>query len=175
MALNFIGGVMEHARGICAVTNPTVNSFKRLVPGYEAPTHVAWSMRNRSPMIRIPARRGLGTRMELRMPDPSCNPYLALTAILGAGIDGIENSIEPPPPVNKNIYSMSARERSRNRIGTLPGNLSEAVVALEKDEVVRAALGSHIANRFIDAKKQEWSEYIAQVHEWELQRYLGTY
>ena len=175
MALHFIGGIMEHARAICAVTNPTVNSFKRLVPGYEAPTHIAWSMRNRSPMIRIPDRRGLGTRMELRMPDPSCNSYLALAAALGAGLDGIKNEISPPAPVNKNIYAMSARERSRNKIGTLPGNLSEAVIALEKDEVVKSALGSHIANHFIDAKKQEWSEYIAQVHDWEIQRYLGSY
>ncbi len=174
MGLHFIGGVMEHARAICAVTNPIVNSFKRLVPGYEAPTHVAWSMRNRSPMIRIPDRRGVGTRMELRMPDPSCNPYLAMSAILGAGLDGITNKIEPPAPVNKNIYTMSARERARNKIGVLPGNLSEAITALEKDEVVKDALGPHIANHFIAAKKQEWSEYIAQVHDWELHRYLGT-
>lgn len=175
MALHFIAGVMEHSRALCAVTNPTVNSFKRLVPGYEAPTHIAWSMRNRSPMIRIPARRGLGTRMELRMPDPTCNPYLALAASLGAGLDGIKNKLQPPAPVNKNIYAMSARERSRSKIGTLPGDLNEAVAALEKDEVIREALGSHIANHFIEAKKQEWSEYIAQVHDWELQRYLGTY
>jgi len=175
MALHFIGGIMEHARALCAITNPTVNSFKRLVPGYEAPTHIAWSMRNRSPMIRIPERRGLGTRMELRMPDPSCNPYLALAAALGAGLDGIRNEIAPPAPVNKNIYTMSARERARNKIGTLPGDLSEAVTALERDEVIRTALGSHIADHFIAAKRREWSEYIAQVHDWELQRYLGTY
>ncbi len=113
--------------------------------------------------------------MELRMPDPTCNPYLALAAALGAGLDGIKNKMQPPAPVNKNIYSMSARERSRSKIGTLPGDLSEAIAALEKDEVIREALGSHIASHFIEAKKQEWSEYIAQVHDWELQRYLGTY
>lgn len=175
VGLSFIAGIIKHARGICSVTNPLVNSFKRLVPGYEAPTHIAWSMRNRSPMIRIPERRGIGTRMELRMPDPSCNPYLAFTAILAAGLDGIRNDEEPPPPVNKNIYTMSARERARSRIGTLPGNLNEAVRALEKDETIREALGEHISSHFIEAKKREWSEYIAQVHEWELQRYLGTY
>ncbi|MEM7199989.1 MAG: glutamine synthetase family protein [Planctomycetota bacterium] len=174
-ALHFIAGVIEHARALCAITNPLVNSFKRLVPGYEAPTHVAWSMRNRSPLIRIPDRRGVGTRMELRMPDPSCNPYLALSVVLAAGLDGIRRELEAPPPVNKNIYTMSARERARNRVGTLPGNLSEAVQALEKDDVVREALGEHIAAHFIAAKKQEWGEYIAQVHEWELQRYLASY
>jgi len=173
--LSFIAGIIEHSRALCAITNPLVNSFKRLVPGYEAPTHVAWSMRNRSPMIRIPDRRGLGTRMELRMPDPSCNPYLAFACVLAAGLDGIERKLEPPPPVNKNIYTMSARERSRNKVGTLPGNLSEAVIALEKDQLVQEALGEHIAAHFIDAKKREWAEYIAQVHEWELQRYLGTF
>jgi len=174
-AQSFIAGIIAHARAICAVTNPLVNSFKRLVPGYEAPTHIAWSMKNRSPMIRIPARRGLGTRMELRMPDPSCNPYLAFAAVLAAGLDGIRNGLEAPPPVNKNIYTMSSRERARNKIGTLPGNLSEAVRAFEKDDVVKAALGAHISSHFIEAKKREWAEYIAQVHEWELQRYLGTY
>ncbi len=113
--------------------------------------------------------------MELRMPDPSCNPYLAFTAILAAGLDGVRNDEEPPPPVNKNIYTMSARERARSRIGTLPGNLNEAVRAFEKDETIREALGEHISTHFMEAKKREWSEYIAQVHEWELQRYLGAY
>ncbi len=174
-ALHFIAGVIEHARAICAITNPLVNSFKRLVPGYEAPTHIAWSMRNRSPMIRIPDRRGVGTRMELRMPDPSCNPYLAFAVILAAGLDGLRRELDAPPPVNKNIYEMSARERGRHKIGTLPGNLSEAITALEKDDLIRGALGDHIANHFIEAKKQEWSEYIAQVHGWELNRYLGSY
>lgn len=173
--LSFIAGIIDHARALCAITNPLVNSYKRLVPGYEAPTHVAWSMRNRSPMIRIPERRGLGTRMELRMPDPSCNPYLAFACVLAAGLDGMERELEPPPPVNKNIYTMSARERSRNKVGTLPGNLSEAIIALEKDPLVLDALGEHIASYFLEAKKREWAEYIAQVHEWELHRYLGTY
>lgn len=172
--LSFIGGVLEHARAICAVTNPTVNSFKRLVPGYEAPTHIAWSMRNRSPLVRIPERRGLGTRMELRMPDPSCNPYLAFGVTLAAGLDGIRRNVEPPAPVNKNIYTMSARERSRLKIGHLPGDLSEAITALEKDSVIKDALGDHIATQFIQAKREEWHEYIAQVHDWELEQYLGV-
>ncbi len=173
--LNFIGGVIEHARSFCAVTNPLVNSYKRLVPGYEAPTHIAWSMRNRSPMIRIPERRGLGTRMEIRMPDPSCNPYLAFACILAAGLDGIENSTEPPAPVNKNIYTMSARERARSKIASLPGNLQEAVDALEKSALMKEALGEHTFTRFVEAKRQEWSEYIAQVHGWELEHYLMAF
>ncbi len=172
--LSFIAGVIEHARAFCAITNPLVNSYKRLVPGYEAPTHIAWSMRNRSPMIRIPERRGLGTRMEIRMPDPSCNPYLAFSAVLAAGLDGMERQLEPPPPVNKNIYTMSQRERAKNKIASLPGNLNEAVDSFEKSKLMRDALGDHIFTHFIEAKRQEWSEYIAQVHEWELQRYLGT-
>jgi len=174
-ALHFIAGVLEHARAICAITNPLVNSFKRLVPGYEAPTHIAWSMRNRSPLVRIPARRGGGTRMELRMPDPSCNAYLAFAVVLAAGLDGVRREATPPPAVDKNIYTMSARERSRLRIGTLPGDLSEAITALEKDDVVKDALGPHIASQFIDAKRQEWSDYIAQVHGWEIERYLASY
>ncbi|MBK8979259.1 MAG: type I glutamate--ammonia ligase [Planctomycetes bacterium] len=173
--LHFIGGVIEHARSLCAITNPLVNSFKRLVKGYEAPTHIAWSMRNRSPMIRIPERRGLGTRMELRMPDPSCNPYLALAVILGAGLDGMQKRIAPPEPVNKNIYTMSQRERGRLRISSLPGNLKEAIDALERSPLMREVLGDHVFRNFVDAKRQEWQEYIAQVHGWELRRYLGTY
>ncbi len=175
LMLQYMAGVLKHARAICAVTNPLVNSYKRLTPGYEAPTHIAWSTRNRSPLIRVPARRGIGTRMELRMPDPACNPYLAFATMLAAGLDGIENRLEVPDPVNKNIYTMSARERGRFKIGQLPANLEEAVTALEKDSVIRDALGEHIATHFIDAKRTEWHEYIAQVHAWELARYLEAY
>jgi glutamine synthetase len=171
----YIGGLLEHARGMCAITNPLINSFKRLVPGYEAPTHIAWSERNRSPLCRVPSRRGNGTRVELRMPDPSCNPYLAFAAMLAAGLDGIERRIDPGPPVNKNIYTMSDRERGRLRIRQLPGDLDRALDALEKDDVIRAALGDHIFTHFVSAKRAEWSEYIAQVHAWELDRYLATY
>ncbi len=174
-ARQYVAGLLRHARGFCAVTNPLVNSYKRLVPGYEAPTNVAWSMRNRSPLIRIPDRRGIGTRCELRMPDPSANPYLALAVQLAAGLDGIAGKLVPPDPVNKNIFTMSFRERRRYRIDELPRDLHEALEMLEKDAVIREALGSHIYERFVDAKREEWQEYIGQVSEGELNRYLGQY
>jgi glutamine synthetase len=175
VALNYIAGLLRHARGFCAVTNPLVNSYKRLVPGYEAPVHVAWSMRNRSPLIRIPERREVGTRCEVRMPDPSADPYLSLTVQIAAGLDGVEQKLTPPDPVNKNIFEMSYRERRHFRIDDLPRDLHEALEYLEKDEVVRAALGEHIYQRFTDAKQREWQEYIGRVSEWELTRYLGLY
>ena len=174
-ALAYIAGLIAHARGFVAVTNPLVNSFKRLVPGYEAPVNIAWSMRNRSPMIRIPDRRGLGTRCELRMPDPSANPYLALTVQLAAGLDGIEKKRTPPEPVNKNIFTMTYRERRHHKITDLPRDLHEALDELENDTVITAALGEHIAGRFIEAKRTEWQEYISQVSEWEVRQYLGTF
>jgi len=172
-ALWYIGGLLAHAKGFCAITNPLVNSYKRLVPGYEAPTHLAWSERNRSPLIRVPARRGVGTRVELRMPDPSCNPYLAMAVMLKSGLDGIKNKIDPPESVNKNIYEMSVRERRRHKIESLPGDLNEALDAFEKDAVVQSALGEHVTTHFLEAKRAEWREYIAQVHPWELERYLS--
>jgi len=174
-AIQYVAGLLKHARGFCAVTNPLVNSYKRLVPGYEAPTNVAWSQRNRSPLVRIPDRRGIGTRCELRMPDPSANPYLALAVQLAAGLDGIKRKLIPPDPVNKNIFSMSFRERRKYRIDELPRDLHEALDMLEKDDVIRDALGSHIYERFVEAKREEWQEYIGQVSEWELDRYLGQY
>src|SRR2546422_752129 len=174
-ALHYIAGLLRHARGFCAVTNPLVNSYKRLVPGYEAPTNVAWSMRNRSPLIRIPDRRGMRTRCELRMPDPSANPYLALAVQLAAGLDAIESKLLPPHPVNKNIFEMSFRERRKYRIDELPRDLHEALEMLEKDDVVRDALGPHIYERFVEAKREEWQAYIGRVSEWELRRYLGQY
>jgi|TARA_B100000959_G_scaffold285869_1_gene362159 glutamine synthetase len=170
----YVGGLLKHARGLVAVTNPTVNSFKRLVPGYEAPTHLAWSKRNRSPLIRVPDRRGIGTRLELRMPDPSCNPYLAFACMLAAGLDGVKNKIEPPEAVTSNVYKMSERERKRLKIKSLPADLGEAITVLEKDNVLSEALGEHVLNQFVAAKKQEWGEYIAAVHPWELDRYLET-
>lgn len=175
VGLGYIAGLLKHARGFCAVTNPLVNSYKRLVPGYEAPVNVAWSMRNRSPLIRIPDRRGQGTRCELRMPDPSANPYLALAVQLAAGLDGIENGLTPPDPVNKNIFTMSHRERRRFKIDDLPRDLHEALVQLEKDKVVRDALGPHIYERYVEAKRQEWMEYSARVSPWEIDSYLGKY
>jgi glutamine synthetase len=174
-ALSYIAGLIGHARGFCAVTNPLVNSFKRLVPGYEAPVNVAWSMRNRSPMIRIPDRRGTGTRCELRMPDPASNPYLALAVQLAAGLDGVEKKLVPPDPVNKNIFTMTVRERRHHKIDDLPRDLHEALDVLEKDEVVMSALGEHIGGRFVEAKRAEWSEYISRVSEWEIEKYLGLY
>src|SRR6202162_4366106 len=174
-ALYYTGGILRHAKSFVAVTNPLVNSYKRLVPGYEAPVNVAWSMRNRSPLIRIPDRRGTGTRCELRMPDPSANPYLALAVQLAAGLDGIARKLTPPDPVNKNIFEMSFRERRKYRIDELPRDLHEALQYLAKDECVRDALGGHIYERFVEAKREEWQEYIGRVSEWEVERYLAQY
>jgi len=173
--LNYIGGILRHAKGFCAITNPLVNSYKRLVPGYEAPTAISWSEKNRSPLVRVPATRGTGTRIELRMPDPSCNPYLALAVMLRAGIEGIDRKIDPGPPINKNIYKMSHRERRHLRIDELPGNLSEALDELEKDDLVRDTLGEHLFERFVEAKREEWFDYIKHVSPWEVDRYLGVY
>lgn len=174
-ALHFIGGLMRHARGFCVITNPLVNSYKRLVPGYDAPTNVVWSEQNRDPLIRIPARRGAGTRVELRMPDPSCNPYLAFAAILAAGIAGIKEKVDPGPSITKNVQKMSHRERRHYRIDGLPGDLREAYESLKKDDVIRDALGDQIFSHFVEAKRTEWATYIAQVHPWEIERYLSTY
>jgi glutamine synthetase len=174
-ALHYIGGLLKHARALCAVTNPLVNSYKRLVPGFEAPVNVAWSMRNRSPMIRVPERRGMGTRLELRTPDPSANPYLALTAMLAAGLDGIETSADWREPINTNIWEMSFRERRRLRVDDLPQDLNEACDELDKNDVLREALGEHITEQFLVAKRSEWREYTQQVSAWELERYLARY
>ncbi len=174
-ALNFIAGLLKHAPGMVAITNPLVNSYKRLTPGYEAPTNIAWSAANRSAMVRIPARRGVGTRAELRMPDPSANPYLALAVMLAAGLDGIENDLTPPPPIQRNIFSMTVRERRRHKIKELPGTLREAIEAMEKDSVIKDALGEHVFDNFIKAKKIEWEDYRISVHDWELQNYLAEY
>jgi glutamine synthetase len=175
IGLQYIGGILAHAKGFCAVTNPTVNSFKRLVPGYEAPTNVAWSERNRSPLARVPARRGVGTRVEVRIPDPSCNPYLALAVMLHSGLDGIKRKLDPGAPVNKDIFRMSEREKRRLKIDSLPPDLNEAIKAMKKDDVVMSALGEHIAGHFIEAKEAAWHEFIAQVHPWEVERYIGRF
>ena len=161
--LHYVGGLLRHAKGSCAITNPLVNSYKRLVPGYEAPTAIAWSEKNRSPLVRVPAARATGTRIELRTPDPSCNPYLALAVMLRAGLDGIDQQIDPGPPVNKNIYKMSHRERRHLRIDDLPANLSEALDQFEKDDLVRDTLGEHIFQHFLEAKREEWADYIRHV------------
>lgn len=174
-ALHYIGGLLRHARAMCAVTNPLVNSYKRLVPGFEAPENVAWSMRNRSPMIRVPDRRAAGTRLELRTPDPSANPYLALTVMLAAGLDGLRTEADWREPINTNIREMSYRERRRLRVDDLPQSLHEACEDLEKDEVLCNALGEHITQQYLAAKRAEWNEYNQQVTAWEQARYLARY
>ncbi|MDN5293237.1 MAG: glutamine synthetase [Eubacteriales bacterium] len=174
-ALYYIGGLLKHARAFAALTNPTVNSYKRLVPGYEAPVYLAWSAANRSALIRIPAKRGNSTRVELRNPDPSCNPYLAIAAALASGLDGIKNKIKPPAEVTTNIYHMSEEERRAAGIVSLPSSLEEAVKELEQDEVLRNMLGEHVFTKFIEGKKKEWDEYRVQVHQWEIEKYLTTY
>ncbi|MEX0906835.1 MAG: type I glutamate--ammonia ligase [Gemmatimonadota bacterium] len=168
----YAAGLLRHARAMCAVTNPGVNSYKRLVPGFEAPVNVAWSHRNRSPMVRVPARREKGTRLELRMPDPSANPYLALAVQLGAGLDGVRRKQEPPEPIDKNIWTLSVRERRRYKIQELPRDLGEAITLLKRSAFVRETLGEHVFQYFITAKESEWNDYIAQVHDWEIDRYL---
>ncbi|HLE82950.1 MAG TPA: type I glutamate--ammonia ligase [Thermoanaerobaculia bacterium] len=174
-AMHYIGGILDHARAFVAITNPLVNSYKRLVPGYEAPVNIAWSEKNRSPLVRVPAKRGMSTRCEVRVPDPACNPYLALAVMLASGLDGIERKLDAGEPVNQNIFTMSERQKRRLRIRQLPANLSEALDNLERDPVVKDALGDHILDNYLRAKRQEWADYISHVHPWEQERYLETY
>ena len=174
-ARQFLAGVLKHVQGFTAVTNPTVNSYKRLVPGYEAPCYVAWSPKNRSPLVRIPASRGLSTRIELRSVDPSANPYLAMAVILAAGLDGIKNELEPPAPVDRNIYVMNAEERKAHGIDNLPGSLDAALQALDEDEIIKAALGEHIYDNFKEAKEVEFDMYRTTVHQWERDMYMKMY
>lgn len=171
-AYYFIGGIMKHVKGMTVITNPLVNSYKRLVPGYEAPVHIAWSATNRSQLIRIPAARGENTRVELRCPDPSANPYLALAVCLEAGLDGIKNKIEPPKSIDRNIFEMNEAERKAEGIEAIPGTLIDAVKELEKDEFIKEALGKHVAETYINAKKKEWDDYRSQVTDWEINQYL---
>ena len=171
----FIGGLIKHAKAIAAVTNPTVNSYKRLVPGYEAPVYIAWSEKNRSPLIRIPAKRDVSTRVEMRNPDPSCNPYLATAVMLKAGLEGIKNKIAPPAPTVENIYEMDKAEMEKRGISQLPTNLKEAVEALSEDEVIKDALGPHVYERFVEAKMLEWEDYSITVHPWEIDEYLTKF
>lgn len=172
VALHFIAGLLEHAEGMTAITNPLVNSYKRLVPGFEAPVNVAWSTSNRSALVRVPAKRGTSTRAELRMPDPSCNPYLALAVMLAAGLDGVEQQLEPPPAIARNIFKMTVRDKRHHRVRELPTDLREAVGDLEKDAVIASALGEHVMEHFVRAKRAEWRAYSDTIHAWELDRYL---
>lgn len=171
-AYHFIAGLIEHANGMTAITNPLVNSYKRLVPGYEAPVYIAWSATNRSPLIRIPASRGNGTRVELRNPDPSANPYLVLACCLAAGLDGIKRKLEVPQSVDCNIYEMSSEERRAAGIETLPDNLIQAVDCLKKDQVICDTLGKHLVNKYVEAKEKEWNDYRTRVTQWEIEEYL---
>ncbi|RQG98657.1 type I glutamate--ammonia ligase [Natrarchaeobius oligotrophus] len=175
-AHSYLAGVLEHAPAITAIANPTVNSYKRLVPGYEAPVYVAWSDRNRSALVRKPAARvPAASRIELRSPDPSCNPYLAFAVMIHAGLEGIEQDLECPDPVRENIYEFDETKREEYGIDTLPTNLGEAVDALEEDPVIYEALGEHVAPKFVEAKSTEFEEYLVDVSQWELDRYLQTF
>lgn len=170
-----VGGMLKHVKSITAITNPLVNSYKRLVPGYEAPVYLAWSLANRSALLRVPAKRGVSTRVELRSPDPSCNPYLAFAAILEACLDGIRNKIDPPAPVESNIYKLTPKERKKQRIDALPGSLSEALELMDKSLVAQAALGEHIFKEFMTSKRKEWDSFRTYVSKWELDKYLARY
>ena len=175
MAYNFIAGLLAHVKGMSAITNPLVNSYKRLVPGYEAPCYLAWSASNRSALIRIPASRGQSTRVELRCPDPSCNPYLELAVCLAAGMDGIEKGMLPPEEVTDNIFRMDAETREEHGIESLPGSLAEAIEEFKADELMRQTLGDHIYTQYIKGKEAEWDEYRTRVSSWELNKYIIAY
>lgn len=175
IAYHFIAGLIKHAKGMAAITNPLVNSYKRLVPGYEAPVYIAWSGTNRSPLVRIPTARGKSTRVELRNPDPSATPYLALAVCLAAGLDGIKNKLEVIESVDCNVYEMTKKERKEAGVGTLPESLIDAVDCLLEDEVICEALGSHIVEKYTEAKIKEWNEYKNSVSSWEIGNYLDKY
>lgn len=172
-AMYFMGGLLQHSPALTAICAPTINSYKRLVPGYEAPVYVAYGLKNRSTLVRIPASRGKGTRVELRMPDPSCNPYLAFAAMLEAGLDGMKNKIDPGEPTEIDVFGKSIEELKTLGIDVLPSSLWEAYHALEKDDVVRSTLGDHIYSQFRDIKKKEWDDYRIQVFDYELEKYLN--
>ncbi len=175
IAYQFIAGLLKNIKGLAAVTNPLVNSYKRLVPGYEAPVYLAWSCSNRTALIRVPASRGAGTRVELRCPDPSSNPYLVLAVLLQAGLDGIKNNLEVPKEVVANIFKMTEDEREAFGIENLPNNLYEAVNFMKESELAKKALGEHIYENYIEGKENEWDDYRTKVHDWELENYLNRY
>ncbi|MEE8554059.1 MAG: glutamine synthetase family protein [Desulfobacterales bacterium] len=175
IAKGYIAGIMKHAREIIAVTNQWVNSYKRLVPGYEAPVYISWAQRNRSTMIRVPMYKPgkeVATRIEFRAPDPACNPYLAFAVMLAAGLKGVENEYELPEPIEEDIYEMSEKEKDERGIITLPGNLYEALLEVEKSELVKEALGEHVFNKFVENKKIEWDMYRTHVSQYEIDKYM---
>lgn len=174
-AYYFIGGLMKHIKGMTAVFNPLVNSYKRLVPGYEAPIYTAWSSKNRSHLIRIPVIRGADTRIELRSPDPAANPYLAIAVALMAGLSGIKNKIEPPKGVDCNMLDLTEEERKAAGVEMLPDNLFQAIEAFKADPFMKEVLGEHAYNKYIENKVKEWNEYKAQVSDWEVGKYLYRY
>ncbi len=174
-AYQFIAGILEHAKGMSAVTNPLVNSYKRLVSGYEAPVYIAWSGSNRSPLVRVPASRGAGTRIELRNPDPSANPYLVLALCLAAGLDGIRRELTPPEGIEANLFEMDEDEREALGVKNLPSNLKEAVRAMKRDDLIRDTLGEHIFSCYVQHKTDEWNDYKIRVTQWELDHYLARY
>ena len=174
-AYSFMAGIMKHIEGITLFTNPLINSYKRLVPDFEAPMYIAWSARNRSPLFRVPTCNGQSTRIELRSPDPSANPYLALGLCLEAGLDGIRNQLKPPASVDKNIFEMSRKDLKKNGIRSLPLNMYEAIRMAEKDSFIKSVLGEHIFERYISAKNREWTEYSHRISDWEIQNYLLKY
>ncbi|PIE63834.1 MAG: type I glutamate--ammonia ligase [Desulfobacterales bacterium] len=175
VAYQYIAGSLKHARGFAAVTNPLVNSYKRLVPGYEAPVYAAWSASNRSVLVRIPAARGMSTRTELRCPDPSCNPYLAFAMMLNSGLDGVKNKLQVPDEVKRDLYEMNAEEMAAEGITVLPANLKEAIDELEANPIARETLGDHIFEKYIEAKNREWDAFRTSVSQWELDNYLAVY
>lgn len=174
-AYSFIAGLLAHVRGMSAITNPLVNSYKRLVPGYEAPCYLAWSASNRSALIRIPAARGQSTRVELRCPDPATNPYLALAVCLAAGLDGIENDMTPPPEITENIFEMDEAERREKGIANLPGSLVEALDAMRQDPLIIDVLGEHTSSHYLAGKTAEWNDYRTHVTDWEIGKYIAAY
>ena len=174
-AYYFIGGIMEHIQSMTLIMNPLINSYKRLVPGYEAPTDVAWSFTNRTPLIRIPMVKDDKKRIELRSPDPSMNPYLALALCLAAGLEGIKKQIKPPAEVQMNMFSMSGAEKETLGIGQMPESLKDAIEAFEADAFVQSVLGDHICGKLLQAKKKEWQTYRYQVTNWELEEYQYKY
>jgi glutamine synthetase len=174
-ALSFIAGILEHAKSITAITNPIVNSYKRLVPGYEAPVNIAWATGNRSALIRIPQARKNGTRLEYRSPDPTANPYLALALLIYAGLDGVKRSLTPPKPVAENIFDMTRKMREEKGVETLPADLHQAIENMKKDPLIKEVLGEHIYFKFIEAKEKEWEEFCKSVTNWEIKKYMGIY
>lgn len=175
IAYKYIAGIAKNAKGFVGVTNPLVNSYKRLVPGYEAPVYIAWSASNRSALIRIPASRGMGTRTEVRCPDPTCNPYLAFAMMLSSGLDGVKNNLQAPPSVDQDIFAMTEAEKTAAGIESLPANLKEAIDALKTNPIAKEALGEHIFTKYVEGKEKEWDSFRTAVTDWELDNYLSNY